>query len=120
MGDFIKLLKLFLSFAKIGAFTFGGGYAMLPMMEKELVERRNWVTSDEIIDYFAISQCTPGVIAVNTATFIGFKIGGFFGAIFATFGVVFPSVIIIASISSVLSTINDVKINIIFYSNFLS
>lgn len=98
-----ELLKLFISFVKIGAFTFGGGYAMLPMLERELVERRKWTTEDEIMDYFAIGQCTPGVIAVNTATFIGYKRKGILGGIFATLGVVSPSVVIITVIAAFLS-----------------
>ena len=68
-----ELLELFLAFAKIGAMTFGGGYAMLPILQRELVEKRQWVTEEELMDYFAIGQCTPGIIAVNTATFIGQK-----------------------------------------------
>ena len=70
-----ELISLFLTFARIGAFTFGGGYAMLPMLQREVVQSRKWATEDEVLDYFAIGQCTPGVIFVNTATFIGYKIG---------------------------------------------
>ena len=90
-----ELLRLFLAFAKIGGFTFGGGLAMLPMMQREIVEKRGWATENELIDYYAIGQCTPGIIAVNTATFIGFKRKGLPGGIFATLGVVAPSVLII-------------------------
>ena len=68
-----ELWELFSSFARIGGFTFGGGYAMLPMLQKEVVEKRQWATEDEMLDYFAIGQCTPGVIFINTATFIGYK-----------------------------------------------
>ena len=68
-----ELISLFLTFARIGAFTFGGGYAMLPMLQREVVQSRKWATEDEVLDYFAIGQCTPGVIFVNTATFIGYK-----------------------------------------------
>ena len=82
------VIDLFAAFAKIGSFTFGGGYAMLPMIKKEIVEKHGWVTDQEILDYFAISQVTPGVIAVNTATFVGYKIGGLVGAIAATLGVI--------------------------------
>ncbi|MBQ4267374.1 MAG: chromate transporter, partial [Clostridia bacterium] len=82
------LFKMFLTFARIGGFTFGGGYAMLPMLQREVVEKYKWATSDELLDYYAIGQCTPGVIAVNTATFIGYKLKGIPGAIFATLGVV--------------------------------
>ena len=84
-----QLFELFISFARIGAFTFGGGYAMLPMIEKEIVEKKKWATSDEILDYYANGKCKPGVIAVNTATFIGYKRKGILGAIIATLGVVF-------------------------------
>ena len=104
------LLELFLSFAKIGAFTFGGGYAMLPMLQRELVERRKWITDDEIMDYFAIGQCTPGVIAVNTATFVGYKRKGIVGGIVATLGVIFPSVVIITVIAAFLKNFADYKI----------
>ncbi len=98
-----EYLSLFTSFFKIGAFTFGGGYAMLPMLERELIERRGWTTEEEILDYFSIAQCTPGVIAVNTATFVGHKRAGALGAAFATFGVVAPSLIIIMLIAALLS-----------------
>ena len=91
-------LDLFLTFFRIGALTFGGGYAMLPMFKKELVDKHGWCTEDDILDYYAIAQCTPGVIAVNTASFIGFKKKGVLGAICATVGVVAPSIIIITVI----------------------
>ncbi len=96
------LWKLFISFFKIGLFTFGGGYAMLPMLQREIVEKHGWVTDDEILDYFAIGQCTPGVIAVNTATFIGTKLAGALGGSVATLAVVMPSLIIITVISTLL------------------
>lgn len=99
--------ELFVSFFKIALFTFGGGYAMLPLINKEVVEKKQWATDDEIINYFAISQCTPGVIAVNTATFIGYKIAGVMGGIIATIGVVTPSIIIIVSIANVLNLFMD-------------
>ena len=94
--------KLFTAFFKIGLFTFGGGYAMLPMLQREVVEQNNWATEDEILDYFAIGQCTPGVIAVNTATFVGTKLAGAFGGAVATAAVVLPSLIIITVISTIL------------------
>ena len=97
------LCELVVSFFKIGIMTFGGGYAMLPMLQRELVENRKWVTEEEILNYFAIGQCTPGVIAVNTATFVGYKRRKIPGAIFATIGVVLPSMIIITIIAAVLS-----------------
>ena len=88
-------LDLFLTFAKVGVCTFGGGYAMLPILQREVVEKKGWATEEELTDYFAIGQCTPGVIAVNTGTFIGQKLKGIPGGILATLGVVFPSIVII-------------------------
>lgn len=104
------LIDLFLTFARIGGFTFGGGYAMLPMLEKEVVEKRNWATLEELMDYFAIGQCTPGIIAVNTATFVGQKIKGTIGGIFATLGVVTPSIIIVGIIAAFISGFQDIEI----------
>ena len=95
-----KYIDLFLVFAKIGVMTFGGGYAMLPMLERELIDNRGWTTNEELMDYFAVAQCTPGVIAVNTATFIGYKLYGNLGGIVATLGVVFPSLVIITTIAA--------------------
>ena len=96
------LLEMFHTFAKVGVMTFGGGYAMLPILQREVVENKGWATEEELMDYFAIGQCTPGVIAVNTATFIGQKLKGTFGAIFATLGVVFPSLVIISLLAGVI------------------
>lgn len=96
-------LDLFLTFAKMGACTFGGGYAMLPILQREVVEKKGWATDEELTDYYAVGQCTPGIIAVNTATFIGFKYKGIPGGIIATLGVVFPSVVIITLIAAFLS-----------------
>lgn len=93
-------LDLFLTFARIGVCTFGGGYAMLPILQLEVVEKRAWAAEDELMNYYAIGQCTPGVIAVNTATFIGYKQRGIIGAVCATAGVVFPSLIIIITIAA--------------------
>ena len=98
-----ELLTLYGLFFKIGIMTFGGGYAMLPMLERELVTNRKFVTMEEIMDYFAVGQCTPGIIAVNTATFIGYKRKGVLGGIFATLGVITPSLIIITLLASILS-----------------
>ena len=95
--------KLFISFVKIGVLTFGGGMAMLPMLERECVKKNNWVSGDELLDYFAIGQCTPGIIAVNTATLVGFKEKKYLGAIVATVAVTLPSVLIIIALASVLS-----------------
>ncbi len=95
-------LELLVSFFKVGIMTFGGGYAMLPMLQREIVENKGWATDEELMDYFAIGQCTPGVIAVNTATFIGSKIKGIFGGIVATIAVVLPSLIIISLLAGVI------------------
>ena len=95
-------LDLFITFARVGVCTFGGGYAMLPILQREVVEKKGWATDEELTDYFAIGQCTPGVIAVNLATFIGRKYKGIPGGILATLGVVFPSVVIIALIAAFL------------------
>jgi chromate transporter len=97
-----ELFNLFFVFARIGGFTFGGGYAMLPMIQKEIVENKKWASEEEIMNYYAVGQCTPGVIAVNTATFIGQKYNGTLGAIFATLGVVFPSLVIISLLAGVI------------------
>lgn len=97
-----ELFKLFSTFFRIGGLTFGGGYAMLPMLEKEVVDEKKWATSEELLDYYAVGQATPGIIAVNTATFIGYKAKGMLGALFATAGVVFPSLVIIIIIATCL------------------
>ena len=97
-----EYLDLFLTFAKVGVCTFGGGYAMLPLLQREVVEKRGWATAEELTDYFAIGQCTPGVIAVNTATFIGAKRKGPLGGVIATLGMVFPSIVIITLIAAFL------------------
>ena len=97
-----ELLNLFLLFAKIGATTFGGGYAMLPIIEREIVDKRHWATIEELMDYYAIGQCTPGIIAINTATFIGEKRRGITGGIIATLGFVTPALIVITVIAAVL------------------
>jgi chromate transporter len=90
------LVKIFLSFFKIGAFSFGGGYAMLPLIEREIVNSNNWITFKEFIDIIGISQMTPGPIAINSATFVGFKISGILGAIAGTLGVVTFSFILVS------------------------
>ncbi len=104
----MKLLTLFLSFARVGVMTFGGGYAMIPILEREIVDKQGWASSEELMDYYAVGQCTPGVIAVNTATFIGYKVAGTIGGIFATLGVVFPSVVIITLIAGILTNFADI------------
>lgn len=101
MKDKLKQLGgLFITFAVVGVTTFGGGYAMLPALQREVVEKRRWATDEEIMDWYAIGQCTPGIIAVNTATFVGQKKAGVLGGIFATLGVVFPSLVIITIIAA--------------------
>ena len=102
------LLKLFAVFAKVGVMTFGGGYAMLPILQREVVEKQKWATEEELMDYFAIGQCTPGIMAVNTATFIGQKNKGVFGGIFATLGVVFPSLVIISLLAGVIEAFSHI------------
>ena len=104
------LTDLFFTFCRIGGLTFGGGYAMLPIIQKEIVEEKKWATEEEVLDYYAVGQCTPGIIAVNTATFIGYKVHGIIGAIVATLGVVFPSLIIITIIAALLKNFANYSI----------
>ncbi len=106
-GNFQNILKLFVTFMKIGAFTFGGGYAMIPIIQSEVVDKRKWVGEVEILDILAISESTPGPIAINSATYIGYKVAGFWGSFFATLGIVTPSFLIIYIIS-------------LFYKDFMS
>lgn len=94
-----KSLKLFLVFFKIGAFTFGGGYAMVPIIQSEVAEKRGWIKNEDILDILAISESTPGPIAINSATFVGYQVAGVFGSVMATLGVVLPSLIVISVIS---------------------
>ncbi|MBP3626783.1 MAG: chromate transporter [Clostridia bacterium] len=103
------LLKLFLTFFKIGAFTFGGGYAMIPLIQKETVETNKWLSDDDILEIIAIAESTPGPIAINSATFVGYKVCGFWGSFFATLGVVLPSFIIILIISYILREFQNIK-----------
>lgn len=105
-----EYLDMFLTFARIGGLTFGGGYAMLPILQREVVEKRGWATENELSDYYAIGQCTPGIIAVNVATFIGNKRKGIVGGIVATLGVVFPSLVIITLIAAFLQNFADLEI----------
>lgn len=100
--------KMFWAFFRMGAMTFGGGYAMLPMMRQELIEKTGWITEEELLDYYAIGQCTPGIIAVNTATFVGNKLKGVPGGIVATAGMVSPSLIIIMVIAAFLRNFADI------------
>ncbi|AEE96100.1 chromate transporter [Mahella australiensis] len=99
--DFKMLWTLFITFFKIGAFTFGGGYAMIPLIEREMVGGKGWINQEDIVDILAVSQSLPGAIAINSATFIGYKIAGMAGAISAALGVILPSVIVITIIASI-------------------
>ena len=105
----IRYVQLFTAFFKIGLFTFGGGMSMLPMLQRELVESKQWMTEEEILNYFAIGQCTPGIIAVNVATFCGYKRAGLSGAIVSTIGIVCPSWIVITLIASSISRFSDIE-----------
>ena len=98
-----ELFEIYFTSVKVGAMTFGGGYAMLPILQREVVENRKWAAEEEIMDYYAIGQCTPGIIAVNTATFIGQKKRGVAGGIAATLGVVFPSMVIISILAGLIT-----------------
>ena len=104
------LLKLFLSFSYVGAFTFGGGYSMLPMFQRELVEKNKWLTVEELTDIFSISQCLPGIIAANTAIFAGYKHKGVLGGIISAIGVCLPSIMLILIIASVFTNFADIPI----------
>ena len=101
-----EFLNLYLAFVKIGTFTFGGGLAMMPIMQRELIEKRGWVTEEELIDYFAIGQSTPGIIAVNVSTFVGYKRLRWFGGIVGTLGVVTPSWVIIMLLAGAISSVD--------------
>lgn len=103
-----RYLDLFLTFARVGVCTFGGGYAMLPILQREIVEKKKWATEEGLADYYAIGQCTPGVIAVNTATFVGRSQGGVAGGIIATLGIAFPSVVIILLIAAFLQNFAEI------------
>ena len=101
------LFELFAAFFRIGLFTFGGGYAMLPILQPEAVEKTHWVTDEQLLDCYAIGQCTPGVIAVNTATYVGYQRKGLAGSVVATVAVVLPSLIIISIIALFLRSFAD-------------
>ena len=105
-----KLLALFATFFKIGAFTFGGGYAMIPLIQKEAVEKHHWVTDSDILEIVAIAESTPGPIAINASTFIGYRVKGVLGALCATLGVVLPSFVIILIISGILQQFQDIPL----------
>jgi len=104
-----KTLTLFKTFFKIGLFTFGGGYAMIPLIQNEVVNNHKWLKDEDILDIIAIAESTPGPIAINSATFVGYKVAGFWGALFATLGVVLPSFIIIFALSFILQKFEDNK-----------
>ncbi len=106
---FKRLWQLFATFFKIGAFTFGGGYAMIPLIQREVSEKRKWITDEEILEVVAIAESTPGPIAINSATFVGYKCCGFWGSFFCTLGVVLPSFLIILAISGILELVQDLK-----------
>ena len=106
--NFKKALKLFITFFKIGAFTFGGGYAMIPLIQREVAENKKWITDEDILEIIAISESTPGPIAINSATFVGYRICGFWGSFFATLGVVLPSFLIILFISRILTEFQNI------------
>lgn len=109
MEKFKNALRLFLTFFKIGLFTFGGGYAMVAIMERDLVEKKNWISHEEFLDLIAIAESTPGPLAINSATYIGYKVAGVFGSIMASLGVVLPSFIIIFAISMVFDKFMQIK-----------
>jgi len=104
-----RCLALFWVFFKIGAFTFGGGYAMIPLIQKETVENKKWITDQDILEIIAIAESTPGPIAINSATFVGYRVAGFFGALCATLGVVLPSFVIIFVLSYVIAKFRELK-----------
>lgn len=101
------LLELFFAFFRTGIFTFGGGLAMMPMLQKELIEKKHWLTEEDLIDYYAIGQSTPGIIAVNVATFVGYRQAGIIGAIVATLGIISPSIIIITILAGTINSISE-------------
>jgi chromate transporter len=103
-----KYLELFLTFLKMGCLTFGGGYAMIPVVERELIKKRGWTTMDEVMDYYTIAQITPGIIAVNLSTFVGYKQGGFPGGFLTTLGFVLPGVSLIIAAALFISNLADI------------
>ena len=108
-GTLKTMGQVFWTFFKIGAFTFGGGYAMIPLIQKETVDNHKWITEDDIMEIIAIAESTPGPIAINSATFVGYRTCGVLGAAAATLGVVLPSFVIILAISGVLRQFQDLK-----------
>ena len=109
MEKWKKCFALFLTFFKIGGFTFGGGHAMIPLIQAEAVEKKKWVTDEDILEIIAIAESTPGPVAINSATFVGYRTAGFWGAVCATLGVVLPSFGIILAIAYLLNSFMDIK-----------
>lgn len=107
MNKIKQLLKLYLVFAKVGTFTIGGGLAMMPMLQKELIDKRHWITEDELLDYYAVGQSTPGIVAVNVSTFVGYKQLGILGGVIATLGMITPSLVIIMILAKFINSISD-------------
>lgn len=110
MNKIKTLWDLYYSFAKIGTFTIGGGLAMMPMMQKELIQKKKWITEEELIDYYAVGQSTPGIVAVNVSTFVGFKEAGILGGIIATLGMVTPSLVIIMILAGLINSIDELPL----------
>jgi chromate transporter len=108
MNVFREYLELFWVFFRIGAVTFGGGLAMLPILERDLIKKRSWMTGEQLVDYFAIGQVTPGIVAVNVATFIGYNRKGIRGALVATAGIVAPSIIVITLLAMFLENFTEI------------
>lgn len=105
-----RLWEIFLTFAKVGALTFGGGYAMMPLLQKEIVENKNWAQEEEIMEYYAVGQCLPGPIAINAAIILGHKLKGASGAVAAALGVMTPSVIVIMLLAAFLQGLMDIPL----------
>jgi chromate transporter len=105
-----ELVELFFIFVRIGAFTYGGGYAILPVIEKELIAKKKWITMEEVMDYYTIGQVTPGIIAINTATFIGFKRKGVWGGVIATLGLITPSLVLISFVAVFLANYAEIPV----------
>ena len=107
MNKLKELFDLYFTFLKIGSFTIGGGLAMMPMMSKELIEKRHWISDEELLDYYAVGQSTPGIVAVNVSTFVGYKQMGVVGGIFSTAGMVTTSLIVIIILAGLINSISD-------------
>lgn len=105
-----QYLEIFFTFAKIGVMTFGGGMTMLPILQREIIDNKGWADEAELMDYYALSQCTPGIIAVNVSTFIGQNLKGIPGGILATLGVIFPSLVIISILAGVITNFSHLEV----------